>query len=539
MARRMTRGVALMGTVAAVAGCLPKFAPPSATEIAGTVDSIHSVSKASPHPQTPGPTAPATRTPVNVGESGGTPAPFGASPTSGSTGGTPSPGSGTTPSPGASGSASTPSPGSSTGTTGGTGGTGSADPDLPSPVATLNDASPTPTPPPAATDVVYLDGNFQSSLLAGGGADRPADGNGNGAILGLSGAPQAMLLLNQMLYFTDAAADQVRTLGLASPFPVANAFGDPTRRYSGADPTIAYMQLPGGLVIDAAHKFLYCTDDSDARIYRLGVSTSGLPTSNFNVIAGGRDSQGQPVPYRDGPGSGASATDSARAGFATPKGLALVGTTLYVAEADGHRIRKIDLSSSSYNVTTLLNVQVPLGAPASATEQDDRTSAKLNGPTALVASLDGKTLYIADTNNSLIRALDLSSDSSKVTVFAGIPNSPGYKDGPFGTAAFNGPMSLAIDKSYLYVGERGGVGGNYRVRAISLADKSVKTVLGTIRHNNTVGDKNNATFESVTGLYADLNGDSSLKALYVYDGGFDDGTDGDPKFGARLLKITP
>lgn len=396
--------------------------------------------------------------------------------------------------------------------------------DVPTPVPTLNITPATPTPAPAAGDVIYL-GAFKASTLAGGTVGRPADGNGATAVLGQSMLPCNLALeLGTRLWFTDARANQLRMLDLASG-SVERTAGDPSGRTSGADTTVAYMELPAGLAYDVGRKVIYSSNGGQAQIYRfnrLG-NTVDRPGFSFDLLAGGPFG----APRRDGPGSGPGVLDATRATFATPQAMALVGNALYIAEADGADIRKIDLGSTNFDVTTLAAGNTAGGPPATREEVNERLSAKFGIPAGLVASLDGKTLYVADAGTHLIRAIDLSSPTGKVTIFAGTLQA-GFKDGAPSVAAFNRPVALAIDKDFLYVGE----GENHRVRAVSLADRSVKTLLGKIDAGGGIGDNTTATFGGVTGLTAELNPDNSLKTLYAYDAGT-------PTAGGRLVAVRP
>ncbi|MCB9583727.1 MAG: redoxin domain-containing protein [Polyangiaceae bacterium] len=102
--------------------------------------------------------------------------------------------------------------------------------------------------------------------------------------------------------------------------------------------------------------------------------------------------------------------------MAQPSGLASDGTYLYVADAESSSIRKIDIATGA--VTTLVGQGLFVwgaedGPAASATLQHDQGLA-----------LDGQTLYIADTYNSKIRALDLST--MMVSTIAGDGSPPPF-----------------------------------------------------------------------------------------------------------------
>lgn len=94
---------------------------------------------------------------------------------------------------------------------------------------------------------------------------------------------------------------------------------------------------------------------------------------------------------------------------------------------------------------------------------------------AMQLSADERYLYIADSEAHLIRLLDLSTQ--QITVYAGTPGVPGDTDGPAANATFNFPSGLALDHDTqtLFVADT----NNHRVRAIDLATGVVSTFAGT------------------------------------------------------------
>ncbi len=119
-----------------------------------------------------------------------------------------------------------------------------------------------------------------------------------------------------------------------------------------------------------------------------------------------------------------------QAQFAAPDDIALAGDgSILVSDTNNHRIRKIATSSA---VTT-----VTMGGGG---YQNGHVSvAKLNSPHGLVLSKGG-TLYIADWGNSRIRTLK----GSTVSTLAG--GAKGYANGQGGSARFNGPAALTLDR---------------------------------------------------------------------------------------------
>ncbi len=95
------------------------------------------------------------------------------------------------------------------------------------------------------------------------------------------------------------------------------------------------------------------------------------------------------------------------------------------------------------------------------------------GSMALTA--DGTKMYIADSENHIIRLLDLVNGT--IELFAGSPQNPGFADGPGASALFHYPSDLAIDHgtNQLFVADS----NNHRVRVIDLDTGEVSTFAGT------------------------------------------------------------
>ena len=156
------------------------------------------------------------------------------------------------------------------------------------------------------------------------------------------------------------------------------------------------------------------------------------------------------------------------AGFAQPRGLAISpdGKTLYIGDSGNNMIRKMDLTT--LQVTTLAGQ----GALVPGHADGVGTQATFLEPRGLAISTDGQILYIADTRNHLIRKLVLATNS--VSTLAGHPGFPGTLNGPGPDAYFYDPMMLAIDGNKLYVCDA----ANADLRMIDLSSDTVSTVAG-------------------------------------------------------------
>lgn len=167
-------------------------------------------------------------------------------------------------------------------------------------------------------------------------------------------------------------------------------------------------------------------------------------------------------------GTGAHGADDGsfdRATFFRPQGMALDGETLYVADTENHLIRQIDLKAKT--VTTIA------GTGKQMREHDfvgPARTVSLNSPWDL--QLVGRTLYIAMAGPHQIWQMDLTL--REVSVFAG-SGREARLDGPVGEAAFAQPSALASDGKSLFVSD---AEANI-IRAISLGPGAkVRTLVG-------------------------------------------------------------
>ena len=153
------------------------------------------------------------------------------------------------------------------------------------------------------------------------------------------------------------------------------------------------------------------------------------------------------------------------ASFFRPQGMALDGETLYVADTENHLIRQVDLKSKT--VTTIAGT----GQQSRRLDQIGMARATaLNSPWDL--QLVGRTLYIAMAGPHQIWQLDLTL--REVSDFAGSGREARI-DGPRNEAGFAQPSGLATDGKTLYVSD---AEANI-IRAIDLGpDGKVRTLVG-------------------------------------------------------------
>ncbi len=91
-------------------------------------------------------------------------------------------------------------------------------------------------------------------------------------------------------------------------------------------------------------------------------------------------------------------------------------------------------------------------------------------PAEIVADSSGTRLYVSDSGNHRILALT-TSGKLEFIIGSGLP---GSQDGTLAEARFNRPVGLALDGDVLYVADT----DNHAIRAVNLKTKEVKTVVG-------------------------------------------------------------
>ena len=166
-----------------------------------------------------------------------------------------------------------------------------------------------------------------------------------------------------------------------------------------------------------------------------------------------------------GTGDAGSADDAFdKATFYRPQGLALAGDHVYVADTGNHLIRRVDLKTRTLETVA-------------GTGQQSREYFK-TGPARSIAlsspwdlQLVGRVLYIAMAGPHQIWKMDL--DKNEVSTFAG-SGREARLDGPLLESGFAQPSGIASDGKTLYVADS----ESNIIRAIDIAGGAVKTLVG-------------------------------------------------------------
>jgi DNA-binding beta-propeller fold protein YncE len=153
-----------------------------------------------------------------------------------------------------------------------------------------------------------------------------------------------------------------------------------------------------------------------------------------------------------------------KASFYRPQGMALDGDNLYIADTENHLIRRVDLKARTVKTIAGTGKQ-----SRDYFKQGPGREVGLNSPWDL--QLVGRTLYIAMAGPHQIWKLDLDKDT--VSTFAG-SGREARLDGPLLEAGFAQPSGLASDGKHLFVADS----ESNIIRAIDLGSGQVETIVG-------------------------------------------------------------
>jgi sugar lactone lactonase YvrE len=182
------------------------------------------------------------------------------------------------------------------------------------------------------------------------------------------------------LYFTDSGNHAIRRLVKnGSQFTVETVAGNGVPGFIDGAADVARFNTPTGLALSPNGNLLYVADTSNNRVRRIN-----LLTRRVDTLAGNGDFGGI-----DGPGGIAS--------FGQPIGLAVDPSgAIYVCEFGAFRIRRVDAAG---------NVSTVAGTGGAKFKDGAGLKATFNAPRGL--AIDGGFLYVADYENFRIRRIPL------------------------------------------------------------------------------------------------------------------------------------
>ncbi len=291
--------------------------------------------------------------------------------------------------------------------------------------------------------------------------------------------PQGIASFGTNTYVSDETKNAIFRVDATG---VKNNFVGATNNASGltnGSGTTARFDHPAGLATDAAGN-IYVADEFN---HCIRIITPGGAVDTF----AGTGSAG----FTNG-----SALTTAR--FLFPRGVAVFGTDVYVADTGNHCIRKI--SGGVVSTVAGTGVEGFANGPAA--------TAQFKSPQDLAVDVSG-IIHVADTGNHRIRLIN----SGSVLTLAGT-GIDSHLDGSGSTARFSSPTGIAIEQSpggKIYVCDR----GSHRLRSIDSSGQ-VNTVAGSGAAgalNTVVGQlypATSASFNQPTGITLNPSGQIML-----------------------------
>lgn len=260
---------------------------------------------------------------------------------------------------------------------------------------------------------------YVSTLAGSADSNGYADGTSSDARFFV---PRGITTDGRSVYLVDSYNNTIRTIDISTGAVSTLAGKVGVAGIEDGIGEAASFNLPGDLTTDGEN--LYVTEPYSHTVRKIVISTREVTT-----IAGM-------------PGvSGASDGTGIDARFDSPYGIATDGKYLYVASA--HLVRRITISSRT--VTTL------------AWHADGQTSTQFQTPIGLAT--DGFSLYITESNRTVRR---LSLADGQITTIAGNATQLGTTDGLGAAARFNNPIGITTNGRSLYVADT----NNHTIRRI-------------------------------------------------------------------------
>ncbi|MFN0110394.1 MAG: Ig-like domain-containing protein, partial [Blastocatellia bacterium] len=168
-------------------------------------------------------------------------------------------------------------------------------------------------------------------------------------------------------------------------------------------------------------------------------------------------------------GNGGDAGQANYAQISAPGGAVTdANGNTYVSDTAYHRIRRVTTDGKIFHFAGSTT-----GVSGSIGDNGPAASSRLNRPTAL--AVDAQNLYIVDSGNNRIRAINLTTLIISTAVGTGGAGFSG--DGAIATdTSLNNPVGLALDAAgNMFIADR----NNHRIRKVAAGTRIVTTIAGT------------------------------------------------------------
>jgi sugar lactone lactonase YvrE len=247
---------------------------------------------------------------------------------------------------------------------------------------------------------------------------------------GGDGGPALQAALNQPhgvavdgagnIYIADSANHRIRRVDPQGTITTVAGTGTPDATGDGGPAGAATIKDPKTLATDAAGRILYIADTGNNRIRRIDLG-SGVITTLAGMTKAGFEGDGGPA---------------GKALLNSPRGVWVTGDgTIYVADTDNHRIRRVDTDGT---ISTVAGT----GMAGFSGDGGPAARAQLNDPRA-VAVDKGGNVYVGEELGQRVRRID---PSGTITTIAGNGTAGFSGDGgPAAAAQLDHLRALSLD----------------------------------------------------------------------------------------------
>ncbi|MFY9224546.1 MAG: hypothetical protein WAQ98_17865, partial [Blastocatellia bacterium] len=203
---------------------------------------------------------------------------------------------------------------------------------------------------------------------------------------------------------------------------ITTVVGDGTAGFSGDNgkATLAKLNNPNSIVIDDVGN-IFIADTANHRVRRVDNQTGNITTIAGNGMAAFS-------------GDGGAATN---ASLDSPTGLTLANNTLFIVD-NSNRVRSVSLSSGIISTFA--------GSGKIGFKGDNKTAKKASFQFPKTLATDRESLFIADTGNNRIRAINLATGVIRTVAGDGV-NAYAGDNGAATKASLSAPTNIAIDKA--------------------------------------------------------------------------------------------
>lgn len=321
--------------------------------------------------------------------------------------------------------------------------------------------------------------------------------NGLASITAVPGAGNYTVTATFSGYGSFAASSTTTSVGYIFAAAGTGTYGTNT---NDVPATSSDLANPFGVAVDTAGN-IYIADTFNQVIEEVS-ATTGLVTT----IAGISGVSGLPT---NGPALSSKLFD--------PRGLAFDASldALFIADRDNNMVEELSLGTSPPTITVVAGNGTygssGMGGPA--------TSAELGSPTAVAVNPSTGILYITDTFNNRIDAVNLSTGIITTVVGSSSSATPGSvygfagDGGPATSAELANPQGIAVDSAGdLFIADS----DNDVIREVSASTGNITTIAGTPQTSGYTGDGGPATSATLFTPWG-LAINNTTNQLYIAD----------------------